>query len=196
MERFFLDHGYRVGDQRRGELLMSAYIRRDWEPILDHCTTAECFQDIPFSNEYLYTVLDYYFPHAQFILTERSTPEAWYRSITTFHAHIFGTDGKIPTKEDLQRGTYCYQGWIWETFKEKYGEVPGDIYNKDHLIRVHTERNRRIKKYFSARTNFLALDIARTDAARTLASFLNITPQYPRMPWENKTAELSKRDAK
>ncbi|MDN3492438.1 sulfotransferase [Winogradskyella bathintestinalis] len=190
LESFFKDHGFKVGNQRKAELLIDAYIKRDWQPILTYCKTAQVFQDIPFSNDYLYILLDHYFPNAKFILTERTTSEDWYNSITKFHSKLFGKDGRIPTKDDLQNGTYIYKGFIWKSFYEKYGETVNDIYNKEKLIDAYEVRNKGIRNYFKNKNNLLILDVAETDSVIKLADFIGATPKYSTFPWENKTNEL------
>lgn len=190
LQKFFQDHGFKVGDQPTAELLIDDYIARNWKPILKYCETAEVFQDIPFSNDYLYVILDHHFPNAKFILTERDSPEQWYNSITKFHSKLFGKNGNIPTKKDLQDGTYRYKGFIWKSFKEKYGEIEGDIYNKENLIKLYLERNTQIKHYFKNKANFLALNLSQADAVQKLADFVGVTPKYQTMPWENKTEKM------
>lgn len=187
---FFKDHGFTVGKQRKAELLLDEYSNRNWKPILKYCKTAQVFQDIPFSNDYLYALLDHYFPNAKFILTQRTTSEDWYNSITKFHTKLFGKDGEIPTKEDLQKGEYIYKGFIWKSFYEKYGETPNDIYNKAALIEKYETRNEAIKKYFKNKNNLLVLDIAENESVKKLADFIGIEPKYNTFPWENRTAEL------
>ncbi|MFD2542022.1 sulfotransferase [Lacinutrix gracilariae] len=187
LETFFKDHGYNVGNQRKAELLIDAYINRNWKPILNYCKTAQVFQDIPFSNDYLYVLLDHYFPNAKFVLTERSTSEEWYNSITKFHSKLFGKKGRIPTKEDLQNGTYIYKGFIWKTFYEKYGETVGDIYNKEKLIGIYESRNKGVKDYFKNKNNLLILNVSEADSVTKLADFIGVIPKYTTFPWENKT---------
>lgn len=187
LETFFKDHGYKVGNQRKAELLLDNYISRDWKPILNYCKTADVFQDIPFSNNFLYVLLDFYFPNSKFILTERDTPEQWYNSITKFHAKLFGLNSRIPTKEDLQNANYIEKGFIWKSFFEKYGEIKGDIYNKEHLIKNYLTRNEQIKHYFKNNDNFLILNVSEKSAVEKLADFLAIKPMYNVFPWENKT---------
>lgn len=192
LQKFFEDHGFRVGDQPTAELLMDDYIARNWKPILKYCETAEVFQDVPFSNDYLYVLLDHHFPNAKFILTERDSPEQWYNSITKFHAKLFGFKGHVPSKEDLQKATYRYKGFLWKTFYEKFGELEGDIYNKEHLISIYNDRNKRIKQYFNNKSNFLVINLSNPDAIQKLANFIQIKPMYSEMPWENKTEAIKK----
>jgi|SRR5690554_1437468 len=190
LKEFFVDHGFEVGNQRDAELLIDEYIQRNWKPILEYCKTADVFQDVPFSNDYLYVLLDYYFPNARFVLTERTTSEEWYNSITKFHSKLFGKNGEIPTKLDLQNGKYIYKGFIWKSFYEKYGELENDIYNKEYLINKYEERNRKIKHYFRNKENFIAINIADKRSLTNLSKFLGISPKYDTFPWKNKTSEI------
>src|SRR2546429_7047723 len=61
--------GYRLGDQRQGELLLRAYVERNFRPIVEFCLTAEAFQDVPFSLPFTYIALDQSFPNAKFVLS-------------------------------------------------------------------------------------------------------------------------------
>ncbi|MCR9183629.1 MAG: hypothetical protein NXH73_11945 [Flavobacteriaceae bacterium] len=190
LQKFFQDHGFKVGDQPTAELLMDDYIARNWKPILKYCETAEVFQDFPFSNDFLYVLLDYHFPNAKFILSERNNAEQWYISLTKFHTKLFGKDGQVPTKEDLQNSNYRYTGFIWKSFKERYGDIEGDIYNKENLIRTYQNRNEQIKYYFKGKPNFLIVNLSKSDAVQKVADFVQIKPLYKEMPWENKTETL------
>lgn len=190
LKEFFTDHGFKVGDQRIAELLIDDFVKRNWKPVLEYCKTAEVFQDVPFSNDYLYVLLDHYFPNAKFILTERTTPEDWYHSITNFHAKLFGKEGNVPTKEDLMNGNYIYKGFIWKSFYEKYGEFKNDIYNKEFLINKYVQRNQNIKHYFEKKNNFITIDISQKKSVIQLSEFLDIKPKYDTFPWKNKTSEI------
>jgi len=80
--------GFHMGNQARGELLFRDWCNRKFERIIQLATTADAFQDIPFSLPYTFQVMDLSFPDAKFILTVRDDPEQWYQSISTFHAKI------------------------------------------------------------------------------------------------------------
>lgn len=193
LKKFFQDHGFKVGDQPTAELLIDDYIARNWKPILKYCETAEVFQDFPFSNDYLYVLLDYHYPNAKFILSERDSPEQWYNSITKFHSKLFGKNENIPTKDDLQNATYRYKGFIWKSFMERYGEVENDIYKKENMINLYEDRNRQIKHYFKGNPNFLNINLSDETVISQLSDFLSIKPLYNKMPWENKTENIKQR---
>ena len=102
LKRAFEDLGYPVGNQRKAEILAGKYyFEEKFQPIVDYCKTAQVFQDVPFSYPETYKHLDKAYPGSKFILTLRDSPEQWYRSITRFHAKMFGKEGRVPTVEDL-----------------------------------------------------------------------------------------------
>ena len=105
----FKELGYRVGNQPVAEGFITDWARRDFSRIIDYCNTAEAFQDIPFSLPDTYQSLDAAFPGSKFILTVRENADIWNRSLTNFHAKVFG-EGKIPTEEDLARSSYRFKG--------------------------------------------------------------------------------------
>ena len=55
--------GYKIGSQEKGERLLRAWAVRNFEPIVKLCKTADAFQDIPFSSDFTYEILDYVFPN-------------------------------------------------------------------------------------------------------------------------------------
>ncbi|MBI3882938.1 MAG: hypothetical protein HY305_01625, partial [Sphingobacteriales bacterium] len=94
IEKAFIDFGYTVGNQRQAELLLSNYIKNDFDSIVSYSKSAQVFQDSPFSYPETYMHLDKAFPNSKFILSVRDSSEQWYNSITSFHAKLFG-NGKV-----------------------------------------------------------------------------------------------------
>ena len=100
----FEDLGFHVGDQRKAEILTGKfYLDQNFKPIIDYCQSAQVFQDIPFSYPDTYKYLDKAYPNSKFILTVRNDSEQWYNSVIQFHAKLFGSDGRIPTGNDLKK---------------------------------------------------------------------------------------------
>lgn len=196
LKKYFIDHGYKVGDQVTAEKLINDYVQRNWKPIIEYCYSAQFFQDVPFSNDFLYVVLDSHFPNSKFILTERSNSEEWYNSLVNFHIAMFGKNGMKPTKADLQQAKYRVKNFIWESYNEKFDVDENDIYNKERLIKNYENRNNSIKKYFKNRNNFLSLNLSDSDTIQKLNIFLNIKSRYNNFPWENRTAEIIKKNSK
>jgi hypothetical protein len=180
-----------VGNQRQAELLQHQWAKRNFKPIIDYCKTAEFFQDVPFSKPFTFIVLDQAFPKSKFILTLRDSPEQWYNSITKFHANLWGKDGRIPTKEDLQNATYIYKGRPWEMNRLSYSTTENNPYQKDILIQSYIDYNNSVIEYFRHRPyDLLILNVAEQGAYRKLCQFLNKPITNEEFPWANKTSEL------
>jgi len=54
--------GYRVGVQADAVRLMDDWAVRDFRRIVRYCRTADAFQDVPFSVEFTYQILNCAFP--------------------------------------------------------------------------------------------------------------------------------------
>tara|TARA_R110002049_G_scaffold276348_1_gene454581 strand:+ start:731 stop:1444 length:714 start_codon:yes stop_codon:yes gene_type:complete len=187
------DLGYLVGSQRHAENLLSEWSKRDFKKIVEYCRSAEFFQDIPFSKPYTFVALDYEFPKSKFILTVRDSPEQWYNSLVSFHSKIWGKDGRVPTKEDLQNATYIYKGQPWEANRMTSTTPEDDIYNKEILLNKYISYNESVIEYFRHRPNdLLVLNVSEKDAYKKLCDFIGKETTRRDFPWENKTKEVSK----
>jgi hypothetical protein len=156
----FKELGYRVGNQPVAEGFITDWARRDFSRIIEYCNTAEAFQDIPFSLPDTYQLLDTAFPGSKFILTVRENADIWYRSLTTFHAKVFG-GGKIPTEDDLARASYRFKGWALCAMQAISAFPKGDPYNKKCLVQAYDSHNARVKEYFHNRpTDLLTINLA------------------------------------
>ncbi|MCA1764455.1 MAG: sulfotransferase [Cryomorphaceae bacterium] len=190
LKAFMQIHGYAVGDQAAGELLISNFEKNNYEPLYAYCETAQFFQDLPFSIPGMAKNLLKQYPDASYILTKRSSAEAWYNSLVDFHKKLFGENKRIPTKADLIKAGYRYPGFAWEANRLLYPSPEDAPYRKDDLKAVYENHIRTTRELFSNRENFLELNIENDDSVSKLASFLHINPQVDRMPWKNKTSEL------
>lgn len=180
--------GFIVGKQHTAEKLSEDWAKRDFRKIVKYCKTAQFFQDIPFSKPYTYVVLDHEFPGSKFILTVRDSPEQWYSSLTSYHAKMWGTDGRVPTKEDLQNATYIEKGGPWRANRMFYDSPEEDPYNKDILIQQYVDHNKSVKEYFRHRPDdLLVLNVADKHAYKTLCDFLDVEPVRESFPWKNRT---------
>lgn len=188
LEKAMLQLGFRIGDQRSGELLNVDWAQRNFKPIIDHCKTAEFFQDVPFSKPFTFIALDQAFPNAKFILTIRDSPEQWYNSLTGFHSKLWGKDGKIPSKEDLQNAMYISKGWVWTMNRLSYTTPEDNPYQKDILIKSYVDYNNSVVEYFRHRqSDLLILNVAKAGAYRKLCEFIGKPTTFEEFPWENKT---------
>lgn len=194
LEKAMRTLGFKVGNQRFAEKnLMKPWSKRDFKPIIEYCQSAEFFQDVPFSKPFTFIALDQAYPKSKFILTVRDNPEQWYNSLTKFHAKLWGENGRVPTKEDLQRAPYIYKGWAWE-MNQFMGLTPeNDPYNKQILTQAYSDYNKHVKEYFKHRPeDLLVLNVAKPNAYKDLCDFLNIETNKTDFPWENKTADIKK----
>ncbi len=187
VEKALIDLGYKMGDQRTGELLLEDWSKRDFSKLIELVKTADAFQDVPFSCPYTYMVLDHCFPNSKFILTIRDNPEQWYNSMTKFHAKLWGRDGQIPTVEDLKKADYIFEGYPF-LFPKYCTLTPDDPYNKEILFNFYNEHTRLVNEYFRFKQDkLLVINLSDLNSYHKMCSFLGKKPLYNEFPWENKT---------
>jgi len=172
--------------------LVQDWARRDFTKIIKYCRFSTFFQDIPFSLPFTYQALDIAYPGSKFILTIRDNPDQWYNSLTKFHSKLWGKNGRIPTKEDLQNATYIYKGQPWDTAQLIFNSPEEDPYNKELLINYYNAHNQNVKEYFKHRPNdLLVLNVSKKNAYKNLCKFLDIQSKTNNFPWENKTSKIT-----
>lgn len=180
--------GFVVGNQRTAELLFDDWSNEKFDRIIKYCHTAQFFQDVPFSLPGTYKVLDKNFPNSKFILTVRDSPEQWYKSLTSFHAKLWGKNGRVPTKDDLKNATYIYNGRPWHTNRRVFNTPEDDPYNKEILIDFYTSYISDVINYFKNRSNdFLMLNVSQKGAYKKLGDFVGKNTVRDEFPWKNKT---------
>lgn len=180
--------GYPVGNQRKAEILTGKfYFDGNFQPILDYCKTAQVFQDVPFSYPETYKYLDKAYPGSKFILTVRDDAEQWYRSITRFHAKMFGKNGRIPTVEDLKSAQYVWPGFMYNVIRV-HGTNDVSPYDKDIMISHYEKYNCEVIDYFKERPeDFLVINVAEQGAYQKFVDFLGVDSPFKDFPWKNKT---------
>lgn len=180
--------GFRMGLQARGEMLMRDWARRDFTRILALCRTADAFQDVPFSCDHTFRVLDEQFPGSKFILTIRDSPEQWYESLVRFHTRIV-RKGRLPTADDLKAFHYRYPGYLWDSAQFVYGVDEAALYDREIYISHYRSHNQRVVEYFRNRPDqLLVLNVAERDAMEKLCAFLGVDRQAQAMPYLNRSA--------
>jgi len=182
------DLGYKLPLQKDFEMLFDDWVNRDFRRIVKMVRDFDAFQDVPFSLPFTFIVLDHCFPGSKFILTVRENEEDWYKSMTAFHAQLWGKDGHIPTREDLVNAVYHYKGRPDHTNRHLFNTPYDKPYHKESLIHYYKSHNDNVKKYFQFRQDdLLVLDVAKEDSYIKLCSFLDCEPIYSTFPWKNKT---------
>jgi hypothetical protein len=179
--------GYRIGDQAKAELLIHDWAQRDFKKIVKLCHSADAFQDIPFSNEFTYEILDYAFPGSKFILTVRNSKDEWFESLKRFHTKLIGK-GRLPTADDLKAYSYRYKGWMWENMQLKYGIDETSLYDYEIYTEQYEKYNQRVAEYFKYRPDdLLVVNLSEEDAIEKLYTFLGFAYDGSEMPHLNQS---------
>jgi hypothetical protein len=192
LKREFEELGFKVGNQRQAELLARDIIAKDYQTLIDYCKSAQVFQDVPFSQNDIYKVLDQNFPNSKFVLSVRDSSEQWYDSLTKFHAKMFG-NGEIPNWDVLRNTRYVYRGWAFENIKEIFGVSEHyNPYDKRILINHYENRNEEIIYYFKNRPNdLLVINLSDNNAYKKFCNFIGVQSYKDSFPWENKTDKIN-----
>lgn len=173
------DLGYAFGDQpTAARLATEVWPTREFGPLVEYCRSAEAFQDAPFSFPDTFQAMDVAFPGSKFVLTVRSSPEEWHRSMIRAHGAMYG-DGRIPpTPEDLQQAdSWLYRGRPWEMNRLLFDSPDDDPYEQSALVEFYEHHVYAVTHYFRYRPDdLLVLNVADDDAADRLARFLGRTP--------------------
>ena len=178
--------GFKVGKQSKAERLIDDWKQRKFKSIVKYCKSAEAFQDVPFSLDYTYQVMDYEFPESKFILTVRNSAQEWYDSLTRFHTKIVGKD-RLPTADDLKQFSYRETGWLWRNQQSVYGIDEQSLYNKEIYIQHYERHNKTVMDYFKYRENdLLVINLAAPDSMKALSNFLGVPEYKGDMPHLNK----------
>jgi hypothetical protein len=179
--------GYQVGIQTEAELLMGDWAMRDFRRIIQFCKTADAFQDVPFSLDFTYEILDYEFPSSKFILTVRNDADEWYESLIRFYGKLTGVNG-IPTADDLKKYTGGGKGWLWRQQEHIYGVDESTLFDKKIYKARYTDHNDQILEYFKYRSkDLLILNLSDPSSMRSLSEFLGIKYIGQEMPHLNKS---------
>lgn len=199
--------GLRLAPQAKGEQTSIEALNGHYEKLFAYVEGYEAFQDSPFAQNDVYAALQARFAQAKFILTVRE-PEDWFRSLTNFHAKIFRLDDyRDITRDMLESATYIYPGYFADSMALSYlkdrhidfRHLPADrppvhddwalLYDKAHFITCYTNRNQRIRDYFSAFPDqLLEIDITQEKTNEKIVRFLGLPEELIiDMPHANKT---------
>ena len=179
--------GYKMGNQAKAELLIHDWAKRDFKKIVNFCRSADAFQDIPFSNDFTYEILDYAFPDSKFILTIRKSKDEWFESMKRFHTKLIGKE-RLPTVEDLKAHPYRYKGWMWENVQLKYGIDERSLYDYNIYTDQYERHNQAVIEYFKYRPgDLLVLNLSDDDAMKNLHEFLGFKYDGSAMPHLNQS---------
>jgi hypothetical protein len=177
--------GFKLGDQVKAELLMEDWALRDFAKIVKYCQKADAFQDVPFSLDYTYQIMDYAFPDSKFILTVRNSATEWYESLIRFHTKAVAKN-RLPTADDLKDYPYRKPGWLWRQQQLIYGVDEDSLYDREIYIQHYKAHNKRVIEYFRHRPDdLLELNVADPNAMKSLCRFLGVKAENFTMPHLN-----------
>lgn len=185
MEAVLKTLGYKMGSQPKGELLSKEWADRDFKKIVKLCRTADAFQDVPFSNDFTYIILDYAFPGSKFILTVRNNADEWFESLKRFHTRILDK-GRLPTPNDLKEFEYRFKGYLWESMRTKFDIDENTLYDHKKYTDHYNMHNDRVIEYFKYRPeDLLVLNVSHDNAMQDIYQFLGFPYKGEKMPHLN-----------
>lgn len=160
--------GYKVGDNNFQ--LLPSILKGNFKRVLRWFDRFDAVEDNPWPL--IYKELDKARPGCKFILTTRDE-ESWYRSVSK---HV--GDLRDPMHE-----------WIYGRNKG----LPKD--DKDNTIRVYSEHNQEVIRYFADRPeDLLILDVSESDKMEKICQFLGIDSPTQTYPHQN-NSERNRNDA-
>jgi len=146
--------GFKMGSQAVAELLLEDWARRDFRRIVEYCRSADAFQDVPFSLDYTYVVLDQAFPNSKFILTIRRDSSEWYDSLMRFHTRMIGKN-RTPTAADLKQFRYRKPEFLWQAAQLIYGVDESTLYDRKIYTSHYESHVKNVREYFRHRPDDL-----------------------------------------
>lgn len=189
IEQVLRSVGYQMPNQAEQEkLTVEEMYRGNYKPLLSLCHKYEAFQDLPFSSQNTYAVLDAMFPGSKFILTVRDS-STWYESLKRFHLKGILKKAGVAKVEDFNEQSfkdkeiyleknYCFnyaQRQAIEIIDHRISYNWSLVYQKDHCIRNYEQRNRDIIKYFHQRDDqFLVIDLSQEKDNSKIVGFLGL----------------------
>lgn len=182
--------GYNMVNQQRAEMLVEECIKhKNYDRLIRLCQVHDGFQDVPFSLQDIYKILDKEFPNSKFILTIRDSSEQWFSSLVNFHTKLFSSTENPPSKEDLKNATYGYKGMTYDGISLLYNHPEIPLYDKEKYIEFYEKRNSEIIKYFKNTTDkLLIINVSKENSFYKLSQFLGIqVKKDAKFPWKNKT---------
>ena len=173
LKSFLQSAGYKVAPQKPAELMIKDWARRDFRSVVKFAKRHEAFQDIPFSLPFTFQALDSAYPGSKFILTVRSSAEAWYESLLRATQKRLGLTG-VPTAENLENDPYVYKGFTGVVTRMVYGNQTAP-FDKPSYLAVYESHNQAVYRYFEHRPeDLLVVDLSSPEASEKLHAFLGI----------------------
>jgi hypothetical protein len=187
---FFEKLGFNVAKQLEGELLLKAYINRDFNNIIKYVSKSKyyVFQDVPFSLPFTFPHLDNSISNSKFILTVRNSSEDWYNSILKFHSDFYNS-GLKPSFDSLLNSNYVYKGWSWDLMNDVFIKDKFNLYDKKEFIAIYDNHLKTVLKYFKDKPErLIVINLSVDEDFDRLCQFLKISTTekgFPRITSED-----------
>jgi hypothetical protein len=189
LERVLTTLGYRMPSQATQEtLVVEELFRGNYKPLYALCRKYDAFQDLPFSQDVTYAVVDALFPGSKFILTVRDS-NAWFESLARFHLQGVLKKAAVDRPEDFgeltfkDKAIYLKKNYLHNVVRRHAVSVVDHeirldwslVYNKAHRIDLYERRNQEIVKHFQGRQGqLLVLDVSKEKDNSRIVEFLGL----------------------
>ena len=182
--------GYKLPNQLEQEMrIVKQLYLGNFLPFTEFCDQYDAFQDMPFSQGVVYAQADCLFPGSKFILTVRD-PNEWYESLVRFHMKGVLKRQGITSLDNIDEYTfknkniYLYENYFYDVLKYMIVADVKDYkleydwskaYDREHRIKIYTDRNKEIIKYFQKRPeSLLVIDVGKERDILKILKFLGL----------------------
>jgi hypothetical protein len=195
--QYFRDIGWKVGNQKTADLLFISEVMERTSTVSAltwkrYISSAQVFQDVPFSDAGFLPWLLAHYPEAKFIHVSRQA-EQWYRSLVNHHITrrlgvepSFKTDGSLVWTKELRKASEAqpYRGFPVHTIVQaRNGTSDENPYDFTVLCDRHEFQQRQARTILADRRSLLLdlEDLSQPSALGVLADFLGLenSPAFP-----------------
>ncbi len=192
LKKAFQDLGYRVGSETAVYPFYQNYAVRDFKPLIEHCKTAQVFEDELFGLPYTFQALDSAFPGSKFILTVRDDEKRWYDSFINHHIRKFGKNGHLPTSEENETFFKAEGLNRLEYMRIRFDAPADDLFNEEILKEAYLEHNKTVCDYFRYRDqDLLVINLSDKKSYHRFCNFIDRKPIYEKFPHLNKGSDIT-----
>lgn len=200
-KHYFRDTGWRIGNQKTAELLSISEMMESTSTVSPltwkrYISSAQVFQDVPFSRASFLPWLIKHYPDAKFIHVSRPAEE-WYRSLVNHHITrrlgvepSFASEGSLVWTKEIREASEArpYRGYPVHTIVQAHnGTSDESPYDFTVLCSRHEFQQSQARTLLTPRRSLLLdLDELREPTtASVLANFLG-TQSSPSLPHSNR----------
>jgi len=190
LKHYFGDAGWEVGNQKTAELLSISEVMQSTSTVSPltwkrYISSAQVFQDVPFSVAGFLPWLLTNYPEAKFIHVSRPAEE-WYRSLVNHHITrrlgvepSFTSDGSLVWTKELRNASedQPYRGYpVHAIVQARNGTTEESPYDFNVLCGRHEFQQRQARALLADRKSLLLdlEDLSKSSTAVVLADFLGL----------------------